>query len=420
MDGIINAKPPLSMIKKFLSLVHCVSFLLLWSGSPSFGQALSGSSLNVTGTGTIGTLASSAASITSGSMGSLVVGGTTDLLGNTLYFGSWTTDSSKPGWSLFYDDGISGTNSNLTQLLTRPQAIWSWQRIAASGSAANVMTIDAANRLILTGSDSSQQIVLDPNGTVAVNGSNLLTQTDADSRYFSVNSGVTAANGNIGVNTSTPQATLDVGGNIRSDNGLIGTDGNGNLSASALIFNSVTSHQTYDSIVLPNCNGITWKDDYGNLANGDFYSCYGLWMVRNAWWGNTPLDCMRIGVDWPSATVPIDIGFLLGNKPGSCFQIVWWDDGGGTWRERLYVDGATGNVGVGTATPQALLDVQGDARFAGTVRIEPQGDLDMGSFTVEPSTSNSQFSKSLSVGAASAAALGTSGTNQVMTSGTKF
>lgn len=44
-----------------------------------------------------------------------------------------------------------------------------------------------------------------------------------------------------------------------------------------------------------------------------------------------------------------------------------------------YLNG--GNVGIGTTSPQAKLDVNGDARFSGAVRIAPQGDLSMGSFT---------------------------------------
>lgn len=63
--------------------------------------------------------------------------------------------------------------------------------------------------------------------------------------------------------------------------------------------------------------------------------------------------------------------------------------------ERLRITG-TGNVGIGTATPGALLEVAGTvkaagaltvtgpARFDGPVRIAPQGDISMGEFTAEP------------------------------------
>jgi len=42
-----------------------------------------------------------------------------------------------------------------------------------------------------------------------------------------------------------------------------------------------------------------------------------------------------------------------------------------------------GNVGIGTATPQAQLEVKGDAQFDGALFIEPQGDVTMGIFTVK-------------------------------------
>lgn len=41
----------------------------------------------------------------------------------------------------------------------------------------------------------------------------------------------------------------------------------------------------------------------------------------------------------------------------------------------------TGNVGVGTNTPSAKLDVSGDGRFASGVRFPAQGDISMGSYT---------------------------------------
>lgn len=45
---------------------------------------------------------------------------------------------------------------------------------------------------------------------------------------------------------------------------------------------------------------------------------------------------------------------------------------------------SNGNVGIGTITPQAGLHVTSDVRFDGRIRVEPQGDLDMGDFDHEP------------------------------------
>jgi hypothetical protein len=52
---------------------------------------------------------------------------------------------------------------------------------------------------------------------------------------------------------------------------------------------------------------------------------------------------------------------------------------------RLKIDPA-GRVGIGTSAPAAKLHVNGTARFDGPVRIEKQGDLEMGEFTAEPAS----------------------------------
>jgi hypothetical protein len=56
----------------------------------------------------------------------------------------------------------------------------------------------------------------------------------------------------------------------------------------------------------------------------------------------------------------------------------------------IYAAGAqnyfSGSVGIGTTTPTASLDVQGNANFTGPVRLAPQGDLDMGGFTADPAS----------------------------------
>jgi hypothetical protein len=50
----------------------------------------------------------------------------------------------------------------------------------------------------------------------------------------------------------------------------------------------------------------------------------------------------------------------------------------------LVVNASTNRVGIGTASPTVPLEVAGAARFNSRVRIAPQGDLSMGSFTSEP------------------------------------
>ncbi len=103
--------------------------------------------------------------------------------GDTNVFGKLTVSASNcstagtpNGLNIIYNDGVSGTNASITQSATRPSAAWNWQRMTTSGSTANVMQIDASNRLILTGTAATNppQLVLDPNGTVAMSGSAII------------------------------------------------------------------------------------------------------------------------------------------------------------------------------------------------------------------------------------------------------
>ena len=169
----------------FAHLVGFACALFLWE-SQSLGQNLSGTSLSVSGTGSISVLTTGTATInllTSGtaSFNEVSVTGVTDFLNNTLYFGTSGTTSAL---SLIYDDG---GNSSVTLKSTKPSAVWNWQRLTSNGtSTATAMQLDASNRLILTGTAAANppQLVLDPNGAITVNGSSLLTQTDADARYI--------------------------------------------------------------------------------------------------------------------------------------------------------------------------------------------------------------------------------------------
>ena len=58
--------------------------------------------------------------------------------------------------------------------------------------------------------------------------------------------------------------------------------------------------------------------------------------------------------------------------------------------ERIRIKADTGNVGIDTTTPAYTLDVAGTGRFSGAVYIAPQGDLAMGTFTADPTDSQSQ------------------------------
>lgn len=147
--------------------------------------------------------------------GSLVIDGDLNVQNNFTLSGSSTgsgTSTIVSGLTVSYNDGTSGTNASITQIATRPLATWNWQRSTSSGSSTNVMQLDAANRLILTGTNPTQQLVLDPN--VTSGSSSLLTQQVADNRYVR-NDGT----GNISI-SGTSSLILSDGTRISDSNSL--------------------------------------------------------------------------------------------------------------------------------------------------------------------------------------------------------
>lgn len=177
------------MSTKTLAALFCSAFAISVFAPSAPGQNLSGSSLDISGTATIGTLVSgtaSASQLTSGSaafdvlnitgsanfQNGISISGTTDIVGNTALFGAWSGDAGTPGVIITYGDGINGVGANFALQATRPGSVWNWVRTTSSGSAVTVMQIDSANRLILTGTAGANppQVILDPNGSITVSG----------------------------------------------------------------------------------------------------------------------------------------------------------------------------------------------------------------------------------------------------------
>jgi len=396
----------------FAHLVGFACALFLWE-SQSLGQNLSGTSLSVSGTGSISVLTTGTATInllTSGtaSFNEVSVTGVTDFLNNTLYFGTSGTTSAL---SLIYDDG---GNSSVTLKSTKPSAVWNWQRLTSNGtSTATAMQLDASNRLILTGTAAANppQLVLDPNGAITVNGSSLLTQTDADARYIT-SSGTAAyalASNSAASLSGTIQAS-QIDGIPNDSNQLLKGDGTwGSLGS-------------VDSLQVSSGNFTIGNPNGGNDAITCIYDDYGAFIELNS---------LNPGWDGFAA-------ILYSNQSGGSWQVGLNPRNNNNFEFATPYMGTptvmcmtlSGNVGIGTSTPQATLDVQGTVRCSGPIRVEPQGDLDMGEFVTEPSPEDQQsLQQSLSkrqtlqsAGGFSSVSSGTntmtSGTARVLTSGT--
>jgi hypothetical protein len=324
----------------------------------------------------------------------LDVTGLFDLQGNTSYFGS--DSSGQPGATFIYSDGTTGTGAFLTNLLTRPAAAWNWQR---QGASAKAMELDPANRLLLTGTQTLNpgSIILNPSaGQITLNGQQVLTNGGSG---LSI-----AGSGYVGIGTTNPTSTLDVNG-IASANqfALSGPNGYsaqnspdpGSGEASFLI--STEGGPLFDvdqwgEVCVYGSSAFIAVTDraWGPSYRTGFYSCLGtLNFFSNPLYQNT----LSIGSLTGNITLGhTNYGYDGNYTPSSTVTILGSGDTSSTSSLNIQnSDGASGfyvqddgNVGIGTSTPQATLDVNGSANFSGPVEIQPQGDLSMGSFTATP------------------------------------
>ncbi len=168
----------------------------------------------------------------------------------------------------------------------------------------------------------------------------------------------------IGINTTTPNAMLDVSS---TTNGVL-------ISRIALTANNVAapvvnpqggavavSTLIYNTATVAGVNGV---------APGFYYWSGTLWIsltspVLNDWklLGNTAITTPVSPLIYGTTTIGVNENFV-GSKDANDVVI------GTNNRERLRVKQSTGNVGIGTATPNFTLDVQNNQLGATTSRFE--------------------------------------------------
>jgi hypothetical protein len=156
--------------------------------------------------------------------GNLIIEGTLDVHGVTMALGE--ADSSNPGVTITYTDDASGSTTTIALTARRANASWKWQQ-NASGTVKDKMKLDAANQLILYGSDGTTVgMTLNPAGdstvanSVVINGtdnrmpnqtltgnSSVLTRTLGDARYMSKDASTVSLNASASSNWGTAFGT---------------------------------------------------------------------------------------------------------------------------------------------------------------------------------------------------------------------
>jgi hypothetical protein len=319
----------------------------------------------------------------------ITVTGSLDIQGNSATFGAWSDNPAVPGVTITYSEASGGANASLTNSLTRPGAVWNWQRLDGSGNPLSVMQVDSSNRLILTGTQGSgATIIIDPTGgQITINGQQVLT---------SGNSLAVAGNGNVGIGTTNPGQLLTIGANAYID-----ANGAASLNGGSTYFGAGTGN-----LIGTNLSGYSYLPAVFGVQNFNEGNNAALYFAQGPSGPYGQATFLRmIDTDYPSVSWQLQeygrdghfavnlggAGDIIVLNPDCSGHLAWgninWDSSGD-----FNVNGDTclaGNVGIGTNNPQATLDVNGGANFSGPVQIQPQGDLSMGQFTATPPQSQS-------------------------------
>ena len=269
----------------------------------------------------------------------VAVPGDVDVYGSTFSMGSWLDDFNHASLALSAIDSGASSNSFIRFIATRPANDWSWERTTALNISEPMMKLDSLNRLSLFSSagGANGTIVLDPGGNrgnILLNGEQVLTSGAAAVSYLPL----------------TP-ARLAIGaGNTAATNSLAA----GNLT-------QATGQNSFAAGIGSSASG----ED--SAAFGDHTQAQGL--------GQFVVGSYNIPQGNPLTAGPTDAIFTIGNGTDA------------SHRANALTLLRNGNLGIGIPVPSVPLEVQGDAkihgalRVNGPIRVAPQGDLSMGEFT---------------------------------------
>ena len=256
--------------------------------------------------------------------------------------------------------------------------------------------------------------------------------------------------GNVGIGTTAPTATLEIAGNLKvssyatiSASLALGTSnadaGPGNITMSGslsylgtlkpggsigtsgyvLTTNGVTNSWADPLVLVGGTN--YWQEVSGTVAPKNITDALNLGGIattsalvhfpgtnnQNAWF---TLGTGNVGVGNTSPNAKLDVtgtasisGTLtLGNGTTNALQSPYgpltlnYKSGLNAWSTGITLQDGTGNVGIGTTNPTALLQVNGDVRINGTnfLRLNTNGNLSYVSGSIDGFSSNIQLADS--------------------------
>jgi hypothetical protein len=247
---------------------------------------------------------------------------------------------------------------------------------------------------------TTQSSAADPSQLVKKLGDTMtgtLTNSATTSINASGNAYLATAGGNVGIGTATPGATLEVNGLVKISGGspaagkVLTSDNNGLASWQATSGggwsrsgSNVYLTNSGDSVGVGTASPSQKMEVNGTLKTSKYLmgldlSCIpvvGGQSVITTWWGMQLIGNRQANIDYTpsnegtrddfSVIIPnqqaAKIGLVIKGKSGQTGNLQQWQDSNGT---ALSAIDASGNLGVGTASPGSAVDVKGTLRLSG-------------------------------------------------------
>jgi len=285
--------------------------------------------------------------------GNLSVTGDTDLGGNTLSLGTRADSSTTPGLNLLYGDAAAPT---IYFNATRSGAQWLWQQNGTSPQ----MKLTSSNQLLLfsTTNATTPAVTLAPAGTSTFSGPVQFQ-------------GTVTMNGNSVTNLNASNITTGI---LPMANGGTGTAAPGLIAGSNVTITGTWPNQTISALPAETDNarqlgnglssGVSWDNALYDLWQGSYVS----WHIGDlsfnycgAVFGDINGNIFLHPVSGGAVYVEADYLYFFGNGNATISSNGSLTLAAGN-SQNLILSPESGNVGIGTTTPFAKLDVTGDAR----------------------------------------------------------
>jgi len=263
-----------------------------------------------------------------------------------------------------------------------------------------IFDLNASNRTLKMGNDTNP-MSLQLNGALQITGLLQADELSATSLYISggaqankltvselqISNSLTlpgvftfdTLNRRVGINTTTPQSTLDVRGDMRVEGGL-NLNGNLGVSSNLWVNNGSGTGLLVDSaqkrVGINTVSPRETLDVSGNMRVSGNLEVTTLTVNTRVLVGNTTTPILmvdasrnRVGINEANPAYTLDVGGDVRVRDSLIVQDITIQRNASLGGNVLVINQELNRVGIGTSTPVAPLDVAGDAQFRQNVRF---------------------------------------------------